>query len=179
MPNNISIPQSLTNLLLFDNHDVRVAVDANGDPWFCAKDVCDILDIVNVAQTASLLDEDELCSTDSVGRKQEMIVVSESGFYGLTFKSRKPEAKKFRKWVASEVLSVIRKQVFYGVISQRGQVQMTNLVMKLVSLVQKTSDAFAIDILTRRLRNLCNLLGEPMPSLNLIGQDLKQLGMDI
>lgn len=89
----------------------------NSEPWFVAKDVCEVLEHSNHKMAIKSLDEDEVSSVyliDTMGRKQETKVVSESGLYSLIFQSRKAEAKKFRKWVTSEVLPSIRKKGYYG-----------------------------------------------------------------
>lgn len=90
----------------------------NGEPWFVAKDVCEVLEHSNHKMAIKSLDEDEVNTAyliDAMGRKQEVKVVSESGLYSLIFQSRKAEARKFRKWVTSEVLPSIRKKGYYGV----------------------------------------------------------------
>lgn len=94
---------------------VRVIMQ-NGEPWFVAKDVCSILEIANSRDAVASLDADEkgVATVDTPGGKQEMATVSESGLYALIFKSRKLEAKAFRKWVTSEVLPAIRKTGGYG-----------------------------------------------------------------
>lgn len=92
-----------------------------GEPWFVAKDVCEVLEHSNHRMAVKSLDEDEVSSVyliDTMGRKQETTIVSESGLYSLIFQSRKAEAKKFRKWVTSEVLPSIRRKGFYGVRKQ-------------------------------------------------------------
>ena len=90
----------------------------NSEPWFVAKDVCEVLGIANHKDAASRLDEDErrgVGITDPIGRPQTVTAVSESGLYSLVFQSRKAEATKFRKWVTSEVLPSIRKKGYYGI----------------------------------------------------------------
>jgi prophage antirepressor-like protein len=87
-----------------------------GEPWFVAKDVCQVLGIANHKDAVSRLDDDEkdgVGITDLIGRQQTVTVVSESGLYHLIFQSRKPEARKFRRWVTSEVLPSIRRKGFY------------------------------------------------------------------
>lgn len=77
-----------------------------------------MLGIANHKDAVSRLDDDErdgVGITDPIGRLQTVTVVSESGLYSLIFQSRKPEARKFRKWVTSEVLPSIRKKGFYGI----------------------------------------------------------------
>jgi toxin-antitoxin system, toxin component, bro family len=102
---------------LFDGQDVRVVV-RDGEPWFVAADVCAVLNIANHNDVVAGLDEDEkdaIGITDSVGRIQAKTVISESGLYSVIFKSRKPEAKVFKKWVTAEVLPAIRKTGGYSV----------------------------------------------------------------
>lgn len=97
----------------------------NNNPWFVAKDVCQILGIANHKDAVSRLDDDErdgVGITDPIGRQQTVTTVSESGLYALIFQSRKPEARKFRKWVTSEVLPSIRKTGMYAVPQRRNAV---------------------------------------------------------
>jgi hypothetical protein len=95
----------------FGDHAVRTAL-VNGEPWFIAKDVCDILGIQNSRDTlAKLLPENEK-GVDTIytpGGKQEMLTVNEPGLYRLIFQSRKPEAERFKTWVFTEVLPRIRR----------------------------------------------------------------------
>lgn len=103
---------------MYESKEVRTIKDENGNPWFVAKDVADILEIEwQGSGTLRPLEDDEkgitICYTP--GGKQEMLTVSESGLYALIFRSNKPEAKKFRKWVTAEVLPQIRKTGTYTV----------------------------------------------------------------
>lgn len=87
-------------------------------PWFVAKDVCDILGVINHKHAVKSLDDDEVVKsylTDTLGRNQLNLFVNESGLYALIMRSNKPEAKLFRKWVTSEVLPAIRKKGYYSV----------------------------------------------------------------
>ncbi len=98
----------------FDSHEcgfsLRV-VEKNGEPWFVAADVCFALDLGNVSQSVSRLDEDEkgIISTDTLRGEQKVLIVSEAGLYSLALGSRKPEAKSFKRWVTHDVLPQIRK----------------------------------------------------------------------
>lgn len=110
----------MSNLISFDfeTHPVRV-IDRDGEPWFVATDVCRALEIGHTPHAMSRLDEDEkatVVSNDSQpGRgPQSLGVVSESGLYSLILGSRKPAAKRFKKWVTAEVLPSIRKTGSYG-----------------------------------------------------------------
>lgn len=107
----------------FKQENVSIRVKSiDGEPWFVAKDVCDVLDIQNSRDTlAKVLDEDEksVATIYTLGGNQNMQIVSESGLYHLIFVSRKPEARKFRKWVTSEVLPSIRKTGMYALPQRR------------------------------------------------------------
>jgi prophage antirepressor-like protein len=110
---------SAIEVFSFDDKSVRTFV-IDGDPWFLAADVCDVLDIGNVSMAVGRLDEDGVSTTeviDSLGRRQSAKIVSESGLYELVFLSRKPNARAFKRWVTLEVLPSIRKTGSYGVSS--------------------------------------------------------------
>lgn len=85
----------------------------DGEPWFVAKDVCDILGHSNPSSAIQMLDEDERAKK-SLGRQGKGWVVNESGLYMLILRSNKPTAKTFRKWVTAEVLPELRKRGYYG-----------------------------------------------------------------
>ena len=95
---------------------IRTMLDQSGDPWFVAKDVADILDFRDATDATRPLDDDEKGTRKvrTLGGDQELIIVNESGLYNIIFRSNKPQAAAFRKWVTSEVLPTIRKQGFYG-----------------------------------------------------------------
>lgn len=96
----------------YDSKEVRVIRDDEGNPWWVAKDVCEVLEFGNPRQAvATHLDEDEKAvhSMDTPGGTQNLTIINESGLYALILRSSKQEARKFRKWVTSEVLPAIRK----------------------------------------------------------------------
>lgn len=89
----------------------------NGEPFFIAKDICDVLEFQNPTDIVKkFLDNDEYLTykIDRAGQKRDMVFVNESGLYCLIFRSNKPAAKTFRKWVTSEVLPQIRKTGSYS-----------------------------------------------------------------
>lgn len=109
----------MSNLAIFryQEKEVRVLKDDQGEPWFVAKDVCDILAIIDTRTIVDRLDMDEWDKTtviDSMGRDQEGYIISESGLYEAIARSNKPEAKIFQKWVRKEVLPSIRKHGLYA-----------------------------------------------------------------
>lgn len=79
------------------------------EPMFCLIDVCRALEIKNATDVAKRLDEDELTRLNLGGRAGESNFITESGLYAVIVRSDKPNAKKFRKWVTSDVLPTIRK----------------------------------------------------------------------
>lgn len=106
----------MNKIIPFDYHGNKVrSLLIDGEPWFVAKDVCEILEINNNRDAISRLDDDEkgVASTDTLGGSQEMSIVSESGLYSLTLGSKKPEAKPFKHWVTHEVIPSIRKHGAY------------------------------------------------------------------
>ena len=117
-PHSQELPNASSALKLFENPQFRVRVIMRcSDPWFVAKDACDCLDLGNVSQTCSRLDDDErgIISVDTPSGKQEMLIVSEPGLYSLIGSSKKQEAKAFKRWVNHEVLPSIRKTGSYSI----------------------------------------------------------------
>lgn len=95
---------------------VRVT-EEDGQVFFVAKDVCEVLGLVKPDRaTASLEDDQKGTHTVSTpGGTQQMTTINESGLYALVFKSRKPEAKAFQRWVTSEVLPAIRRSGSFSI----------------------------------------------------------------
>ena len=97
----------------FKGASLRTLTDKAGEPWFVAKDVCDILELGNTTNALRALDEDEKtnftnCNVAQNGGRAPLII-SEPGLYKLVMRSRKPEAKEFQRWVTHEVLPSIRR----------------------------------------------------------------------
>ena len=106
-----------------DEYDIRV-MNYGGQPYFALTDVCKTLDLKNAAQAKEALDDDEFTVfqykyTGKNGKTMEnrITIISESGLYSLIFRSRKPFAKTFRKWVTAEVLPAIRRENHYEISS--------------------------------------------------------------
>lgn len=97
----------------FNNASLRTLTDEAGDPWFVAKDVCDILSLSNATVALQSLDDDELTKFNLGGQHGEANIISEPGLYRLVMKSRKPEAREFQRWVTHEVLPTIRNHGAY------------------------------------------------------------------
>lgn len=95
----------------FNENQVRTVL-INNEPWFVAKDVCEILEITNPTMALQRLDNDERAKFN-LGRQGETNIVNEPGLYTLILGSRKPEAKQFKRWVTHEVIPAIRKHGAY------------------------------------------------------------------
>lgn len=109
--------QYVMNIFEDHDHDEFRVIDRDGEPWFVLNEVCKKLGIANPSDAARRLDFDEksaLGITDPHGRTQQTTIINESGLYSLILTSRKPEAKRFKKWITSEVLPSIRKTGSYG-----------------------------------------------------------------
>lgn len=105
---------------VFDNPEfgaLRVVKEESGEPWFVAKDVCHALALGRQQDSTRYLDDDEKgeCLVDTTSGQQKMVTVTEAGLYSLILRSRKPEAKAFKRWVTHEVLPAIRKDGGYMV----------------------------------------------------------------
>lgn len=88
-------------------------IQTNNNIWFVAKDICDVLNLKNPSKVLKALDADERANF-KLGRQGKTNFINESGLYALIIKSRKPEAKKFRKWITNEVLPKIRQHGMYA-----------------------------------------------------------------
>lgn len=106
----------LTKVFNYSGNEIRTVVK-DGEVWFVAKDVCDILEIKNVSDAVARLKTSHKTTiglTDTGSNyKTSALAVNEPGLYKLIFKSRKEEAEKFSDWVAEEVLPTIRKHGAY------------------------------------------------------------------
>jgi prophage antirepressor-like protein len=95
---------------------VRTAAGPDGEPWFVAADVAAVLDLGNAHSSLALLDDDErgLHTVDTPGGAQQMTTVSEAGLYAMIIRSRKPQARAFRRWITHEVIPSIRRTGAYS-----------------------------------------------------------------
>lgn len=94
---------------------VRVVEGPDGEPWFVARDVCDCLELVNTTRALCELDDDEKCELsefESSGRRP--LIISEPGLYSLILRSRKPQARTFKRWITHDVLPALRRTGHYS-----------------------------------------------------------------
>lgn len=104
------------NVFRFGDSAIRVILKSE-NPWFIATDIAECLGYRNAPDAARHLDDDEKDThiVRTLGGKQKLTIINESGLYALVLRSRKPEARKFAKWVTGEVLPAIRKTGSYAV----------------------------------------------------------------
>lgn len=116
----------MKDLMVFKNEEfgeIRT-LEINNEPWFVAKDICEILEIKNSRQALTRLDEDEKADVilNDGSQNRNMSAVNEYGLYNLILASRKKEAKEFKRWITHEVIPSIRKHGGYIA----GQEEMTD-----------------------------------------------------
>ena len=141
---------------IFNNENfgqIRTIV-IDGNPWFVAKDVCDILGIANPTDALNKGLEDFERARFNLGRQGEANIISESGFYTLVLRSRKPIEKPFRIWVTSEVLPSIRKTGSYVVNSSN----------KVETMLEDMG--CNMKVVYAQINNMENMLGEQTEKLN-------------
>lgn len=107
---------SVIDLLTYETGDQFRIFGSADEPTFALADACNILEISNSRMAAKQLDPKDVTTTYTLtaGGRQRIAVVNESGLYELIFQSRKPEAKKFRRWITAEVLPSIRRTGSYS-----------------------------------------------------------------
>lgn len=104
---------------VFKNEEFEVrTVEVDGEPWFVGKDVANVLGYTNTrkALTDHVENEDRqdgVTIRDSIGREQKPVLINESGLYSLVLGSKLPSAKRFKRWITSEVLPAIRQNGVY------------------------------------------------------------------
>ena len=120
MTNNDMAICNQTNMQLrafaHESGEIRGFLDANNEPWFIASDIAKLLEYRDANNAIRALDDDEKGThiVSTIRGSQKLAIINESGLYSLILMSRKPEVKRFKKWVTSEVLPSIRKTGSYN-----------------------------------------------------------------
>lgn len=125
-------------LFNFENHEVRSLL-INSEPWFIGKDVAEVLGYKNpndaLSKHVDSEDKDGITIRDTIGRNQKLVSINESGLYSLVLSSKLPSAKKFKRWVTSEVLPALRKTGQYQVKELSGQELMAKALIEAQSVL--------------------------------------------
>ncbi|WWY11339.1 BRO family protein [Shewanella baltica] len=166
--------QTKPQLFAFEQNDllasVRVIVDDTNEIWFVGNDICHALELTNPTRTLGRLDSDErgVRNAYTPGGIQEMNCINESGVYSLILTSRKPSAKKFKKWLTSEVLPSIRKTGGYqrDGLPLNKRVELQRYSHKLLSDISKTPDPYIRNMLYQDLQAVRGWLGTDTPPLD-------------
>ncbi|HRD65734.1 MAG TPA: BRO family protein [Candidatus Competibacter sp.] len=161
---------------IFESKPIRV-LNLDGSPWFVAKDVMLALEyaetsISNVAdRTAHVPDEWKgQHPIVTLGGTQELWCLSEPGLYFFIFRSDKPKALPFQKWVAGDVLPSIRRTGGYGRNHFAAQAKLHGLLRTVLRDIGTARDAFVQQGLIDQARPLFAALGIPMPDIELVGK---------
>ncbi|MBL4662151.1 MAG: hypothetical protein JKY22_00960, partial [Flavobacteriaceae bacterium] len=137
------------------------------------SEVCKLLDIKNTSDAVSRLDDDEkgVSVIPTPSGEQEKLIISESGLYALIFKSKKPSAKKFRKWVTKEVIPSIRKTGAYGI----NRLETPNFVVRFNDNWDRTDKGYfsVISELFVRLYGKFENIGYQIPNKALGGKQIR------
>lgn len=125
----------------FENNQVRTLL-INDEPWFVGKDVAEILGYTNPRKAIiDHVDEEDktdgVTIRDSIGREQHPMCINESGLYSLILSSKMPSAKKFKRWVTSEVLPQIRKTGSYATPQLTGEELMAKALIEAKSIMER------------------------------------------
>lgn len=172
--NSVNVPQvipdagAVTSYQFLDQFNVRVALQPDGEVWFVAADVCESLGLGNPTMALQRLDADEVTLSSIEGKGGKAInIISESGLYSLVLGSRKPEAKRFKKWVTSEVLPAIRKQGFYsaGGALTKERLALLKMARQLALDIARSKDDFSRKVLMGLLTEISAALGQSLPAL--------------
>ena len=155
------------------NHPVRAFAIKN-EPWFVGKDVCDALEITSARQAVGRLEDYEKLTYTlyTSGQNREVWLVNESGMYSLTLTSRTREAKKFKKWLTTEVLPQIRKTGSYGKTDKRLEMMEAQISNALIPVILENQELREEN---RRLNSRCRCT--PDDKMEIIG--LSKAGFNI
>lgn len=171
--------KTIANPFQFSDLEIRTATDEHGEVWFCAKDVCESLDIEWSSHTLDNMPENwfMVVKLTTIKGERDAYFINEAGMYRLIFRSNKPKAVEFANWVCETVLPEIRKAGFFGTIDIKDQIAIARQIDNLSLQITTTNNAFRRRLLHDQLRRLCNLVDQPMPSTDWIALTFDQVDM--
>jgi prophage antirepressor-like protein len=143
----------------------KVITDEQGEPWWVAKDVANVLGISDPQTIIDRLDDDEHGSTmiiDALGREQKTSILSESGVYAAIGGSRKPAAKDFHRWLRKDVIPSIRR--YGGTYSMSAPKSLTEAIRAMrrrKSTIGTSERGPSVNVIDERGRIMCISFGSP------------------
>ncbi|QXZ14023.1 Bro-N domain-containing protein [Pseudomonas sp. AO-1] len=165
---------SMPSIFEFETLPVRIDTGEDGETWFVATDVCRVLEIANPSDAYSRLDDDEKGTRNvrTLGGPQQVVMINEAGLYSLVLSSRKPQAKRFKRWVTHDVLPSLRKTGSYSLsekLTVNQQISMSKHRLGLVKELMRTRNRTVRDLLGIEITQLSTAMGLPVPDLETIG----------
>lgn len=133
-------------LNIFNYQDTPVrTVTVEGEPWFVLADLAKVLEIANTRNVAARLDDDMkgVHPMDTLGGRQNVTIVSESGMYEVVIRSDKQEAVAFRRWITGEVLPAVRKTGSYGEVAPSGERLLALAVVEAQQMLEQKDEQIA------------------------------------
>lgn len=174
----MNLLRTLANPFQFSSIDVRTATDESDNVWFCAKDVCSALDIVWSGSSATLENIPDnwlmVWKLQTTHGEREAIFINEPGLYRLIFRSNKPKAVEFSNWVCEVVLPELRRNGVFGELDVKAEILLDKRIDELSHQLVSTKNAFRRKLLMDRLRRVCNIAQQPLPAMELLGQNVEQ-----
>ena len=169
--------QPTVNPFAFNGFEVRTITDGN-QVWFCAKDVFDAIGCTWAGTKGSLSNTPEkwvmVWNLQTIKGEKNLIFISEPAVYQTLFRSKMPEAVKFTEWVCEEVLPAIRKTGFYGKVDPKTRVIVSKQIMKLMEYLVGSRNKMQQEWLINEIRSLSNMIGQPMPNIIHIYENIDQ-----
>ena len=163
---------------VFENEDfgkIR-ALDVNGEPYFVGKDIATILGYSNPSKAIidRVDDDDKLSSQFSnSGQARAMTIINESGLYSLILSSKLPGAKKFKRWVTSEVLPSIRKTGTYSIQQKPDSYTIDNPVERAKRWIEEYEEKKALEVKIEEQKPLVEFAEQIQASTDVI--DMKSM----
>jgi len=152
----------------YQEAEIRTVV-IGGEPWWVAKDICEVLELSNPTMAIERLDFDEVTKFNLGGLSGESNIVNEPGLYSLILGSRKPEAKAFKRWITHEVIPTIRRHGAYMTPEKIEQVLADpDTIIRLATELKRSRTEIAV-------RD--QLIGELKPKADYVDMVLKSTGL--
>ena len=154
----------MTDLQIFNSPEFGAirTIEKDGEPWFVGKDVATALGYSDsFGSLKKHVDEEDklVCQIDSAGQKRDITIINESGLYSLVLSSKLPTAKKFKRWVTSEVIPSIRKTGSYSALD------MTQLSPEMQMLKLLTDKAIATELAQKQQEQHLQLVDQKVEGI--------------